>query len=151
MAINRTKEFFNQPINSLNDQLLAKGGMVILNPETDRILRLTETKPYPKVGGRWNALAGMDAGTIWNPQYFRIIQSLVSTKGTEKTGACIRLLRADYYDQSKGIFVTDWVNNGEEYHQTETDISRYLGLQVNERSRLSFVDHTDILHLINKA
>jgi hypothetical protein len=147
MAIDRTKEFFSQPIEELNTQLTENGGMIIVDPVTDRSIRLTETKPYPKVGSRWNALARTEVGTLWNPNYFRIIQSLITAKGTEKAGACIRLVRAEYFDQSSGLYVTDWVNDSEEYHQTETDISRYLGLKVNDRSRLAFVDNSNRLNL----
>lgn len=144
----RTRAFFAQPLDTLFDQFLDKGGMVIAVPDSERKIRVAEAELFPKVGARWKALAGMEPGTLWNPGYFRITQSLVAAEGDKTNGSCVRLLRAEYFDAQKGVYVADLIDETGEYHPDETHISMYLGLKRNDRSRLAFTDGTNILKLL---
>lgn len=145
----RTRAFFTQPIGGLFDQL--QDGVVIAIQDSERSIRIKEAQPFSKVGARWKALAAMEPGTLWNPGYFRITQSLVAAEGDKTNGSCVRLLRAEYFDAQRGVYVTDLVDETGEYHPDETHISRYLGLQRNDRSRLAFIDDSNTLYLQKTA
>lgn len=152
----RTEILFDKYVNQVADEFLARGGMVIMLPDTSRSIRVRRAEPFgidpesklKKVGSRWNAMRSYNTGDVWNPKFINTIQSLVVSKDKAGVGACVRLYRAEYFDTARGVYVAELEVGNEQFGQSEPDIAKYLGLQVNQRSRLAFVDQTDALSLL---
>ncbi len=147
----RTKLFFTQPLENLHRQLLEGEGQVIAIPDTNKKIRLTDIQSFSKVGRRWNVIATMQPGDLWNPQYIKTVQSLVRATGTsEDVGACIRLKNAEYFDPKQNIFVDRLRIDGTEYNPKEPDIAKYLGLTKNMVSKLKFLDDSNTLYIVRE-
>lgn len=152
----RTLVLFDKYVDQLADEFLDGDGLEIGIANSSRRIRVSEVDPFGKdpeshlkrVGQRWNAMEKMQVGDLWNPVWIKTTQSLVVAKDRGGIGACVRLVRAEYFDKSKGLYVTDLVEDDGEYHQVESDIARFLGLERNNRSRLAFLDDTNILYLL---
>lgn len=135
----RTANFFNQNVEVLTDQL--RGREVIVQESGKRIL-LTSLEPWEKirVGRRYKAMEQMTPGDLWAPPARRIRQSLIVATDQGVVGACVRLLRARFYNLSTGEF---------ELMSREGDIANFLELQTYERARLTFLDDSENLYLIH--
>lgn len=146
----RTAEFFQQNVSRLTDALIEGDGMVIAVPDSERRLRLVEVEPFNKsrVGARYREMNDMEPGDLWNPPMRRISQSLIVALDRQAVGACVRLLRANYFDPRSDSFVPTLSVGREEFAQREGDIAKFLGLGKYDRSRLEFVDRSNTLYLI---
>lgn len=138
---NRTSEFFTQNVADLAEALQ---GRVLIDQTSNKQVQLTRLEPYPKVGPRYRDIAGkkMQPGELWTPYIplRKMSQSLIIARGEESdVGACVRALRASYYDLEKGEFVP---------MPREGDIASFLELGRFMRTNLRFLDESDILYII---
>lgn len=143
----KTKAFFEQEVKEIGRQFV-ESDLVIALPDKLRQIRLAYVEAFPGVGARWGAIRQMEPGQLWNPQYIRVVQSLVVAKGSGRFGACVRLIEADYFDSVTGVFVSELQVGAEKYGAKESDIARYLGLQKNDMSTLKFLDDLNTLYLV---
>lgn len=136
----RTIEFFNQNIADLAEALQNR---VLIDQASNRQVQLTRLEPYPKVGPRYRGIVdqNMQPGEFWT-LYFpvrRMSQSLIIARSIEReVGACVRVLRGRYYDLEKGEFIA---------MPREGDIANFLKLGRFMRTKLRFLDESDILYL----
>ncbi len=145
----RTNSLFNQEVADVSSNI---EGMVIVLYGTNRQLKVisTESWLHDKVGGKmswlYNPIRKMSQGDIWTPRIpvRRMQQSLIVAQDRGNIGACIRLLRAAYFNTQS----SDFLEEVGDFKQREGDIARYLGLEAGARSKLAFLDDTDILYLI---
>lgn len=145
----RTAQFFDQDVARLTAALVSGDGMIIAIPGSNRRIQLVEVEPFGKarVGVRYREMNGMEPGDLWNPPMRRINQSLIVAQDRDGVGACVRLLRAYYFDQRSGTFVPTLKIGRGEFAQREGDIANYLRLGRYDRSRLEFIDDSDVLYL----
>lgn len=142
----RTEAFFNQDVNQLAEQLQ---GRVIIEPETGKQIRLIGVRAYERdqVGPRYKEMNMMQAGDLYviRLPVRRMNQSLVVAKDQGQVGACVRLMRVEYFDSVAGAYMP--VLEIGSFGQREGDIARYLGLQDGEVAKLKFLDESEILYL----
>lgn len=149
----RTERLFALEVGELAEALTRVDIAVYGTP---RRLRVTQVEPfsrsklgpYKPVGNRWGAMRRMNAGSVWNPQFFTLTQSLVVAQDHEGVGACVRLLEATYYDPETKIYIPEEIDA--RLSDKENGIALHLGLEPNEVSELRFIDDTDILYLFRK-
>ncbi len=147
----RTAAFFDRTLSQIANDLV-KDRMIIELPSSDKRVRIYEIEEWPryKVGPRYKkaGIEDMNPGDLWNPPIRAIRQSLIVTKDRERVGACIRILQVNYWDPEKGEFVPTLTQEGYTFAAREGDISRYFGLEKNERSKLSFLDDSETLYIV---
>lgn len=122
--------------DELTDTLLAGEGMVLALADLSRRVRITEAEPWYEVGSRWSRVRQMTPGDLWNPVYYKMLQSLVVAKPESETGSCVQLCEAEYYDPRAGIFVPRLEVDAAIFRPKEGDIARYLGMTKDQVSRL---------------
>lgn len=148
----RTAAFFEQDFTKLCDDLLEENGMVIALPNSDRKIRIVELEEWAKqaVGKRYKArgIENMRAGDLWNPSARAINQSLIIAKDKDGVGACVRLLKAEYWDPASNEFIPALTEQEYTFGEREGDIAKYLGLGKNEKSRLRFLDDSRVLYIV---
>ncbi len=157
----RTEQFFSQDVESLADQLLENGGMVIALQGTDSRLRvrdtyawasLTPTAGKKAVGQRYKdwGIGDLTQGDLWSTPTRRILQSLVISQDEDGIGACVQLLSAEFWNSLTQRFVDKFITGGQEFKQgREGDIAKFFGLQPYERSGLRFLDDSNTLYIIH--
>lgn len=146
----RTEAFFRQKALDLAKQLKPENdpGIVIVNPETDRRIRIVKVQPFPQVGHYYHDIEGMETGTFWNPPKRVIAQSLIVTQHEGGLGACVRILQAEFYDPKNNDYVKELKIDGEKFNQREGAIARYLGLHKGAVSSLKFLDDSETLYVV---
>jgi hypothetical protein len=96
----------------------------------------------------------MNPGDLFSPAIRGgIRQSLIVTpkEVEEGEGACVRLLRANYLDNSSNTFVPEVAEEGQNFAGREGDIASYFNLQRGKRSQLKFLDDSDTLYIVSGA
>lgn len=156
----KTQQFVSQDVESLADQLLANGGMVIAVHETDTRLRIRDAYAWASlkptagkkaVGQRYKdwGIADLTPGDLWSPPARRILQSLIISQDEDGIGACVQLLSAEFWDPLTQRFVDRFITAGQEFKtDRQGDITKFLGLQPYERSSLRFLDKSDTLYIV---
>lgn len=150
----RTKRLFALDVEELADELVTlEEAAVIAVFGSNRKIRLLEVEAFKKLdlGDRYAAMNRMRPGDLWNPPMRHILQSLIVSQDHVGVGACVRLLKAEFFDPSTNSFVTDLILDGQEYKQREGAIAKYLGLDKFERSKLTFLDDSNTLYLIREG
>lgn len=137
----RTIEFFNQNVADLAESLQNR---VLIDQATNKQVQLTRLEPYPKVGLRYKGIVdqNMQPGELWIPYIpvRRMSQLLIIARSIEpEVGACVRTLRASYYDLEKDTFVP---------MPREGDVAIFLGLGNFERASLRFLDESGALYIV---
>lgn len=138
-----TTEFFNQNYDEIARKL--QGRWVFL-AGTEKQILLTRVQPWAKrdMGKRYQAINELDAGDMWTfPLQIGgrkpMRQSLIAAKDGGEVGACVRIVRASYYDPEKDNFVL---------MEREGDLAHFLGLEDFQVSKLRFLDDSDVLCLV---
>ena len=147
----RTAVFFQQKAGELTRQLLQGDGMVIAMLGTDKRVRIAQAQAYPEVGRRYKTLKDMNPGDLWNPSIRRgVKQSLITTprEAEEGEGACVRLLKVNYWDSVNDAFVAELTEGEQKFAGREGDIAKYFELERNERSKLQFLDDSNRLYIV---
>lgn len=138
----RTEVFFNQDVLLLAE---AMRGRVIVSQDDGKMIRVDNPEAWSvdRVGNRYTkssilSLKELTPGTlgVFPLPVRRMRQSLISAKSGVVLGACVRLVRASSYDDSKGFVLMP----------REGDIANYFGLEDYETVRLRFVDDTGMLY-----
>lgn len=145
----RTSRFFSQEVTDLSLDL---EGRIIALYGTNRQLKVISTESWlqSKVGEKMSWLYApirkILPGDLWTPRIpvRRMQQSLVGAQDSGNIGACVRLLRATYLN----TVINDFSEEVENFKQREGDIARYFGLEEGSRSKLMFLDETEILYLV---
>ena len=137
----KTIEFFNQNVADLAEALQDR---VLIDQATNKQVQLTRLEPYPKVGPRYRGIVdqNMQPGELWTPHIpvRRMSQSLIIARRVEsEVGACVRVLRGNYYDLEKDTFVP---------MPREGDIAIFLGLGNFDRTSLRFLGESEALYIV---
>lgn len=139
---NRTAEFFNQNVADLSEALQYR---VLIDQASNRRVQLARLEPYPRVGQRYRDIVGknMQPGELW-AFYIpvrRMSQTLIIAKSVEPgVGACVRVIRGNYFDSQKGEFVP---------MAREGDIAGHFEMGKFERARLVFLDESQDLYVVS--
>ena len=144
IAEERTVAFFNQGVKKLSRGTL---GRVVFFPGTGKKIRITEAMPYKRdeVGPRYDAISEMQPGelAVFRLPVRRMTQSLIVAKDRGKTGACVRLMSAEYFDSEQNKYVSEL----EGFGQREGDIARFFGLEHGDVLEMKFTDESGELHI----
>ncbi|HVF69198.1 MAG TPA: hypothetical protein VNA13_01390 [Xanthomonadales bacterium] len=143
----RTAAFFGHEVGVLTDALQ---GIRIGVVGTDKLIRLDEVQGYPRaeIGIRYkNGRKGvkideLSPGALWTIPFplRKMRQELISARDQGQQGACVRLIRASYFDPGTRSLVP---------MPREGDIANYLGLEDDEVAQLRFLDKTQTLYVDN--
>jgi hypothetical protein len=151
----RTIAFFGQSPDRIAEQLIQGAGMTIALRGTENRIRIVEVQDWPKrdVGKRYKdkGIDDMLPGDLWNPLSRAIRQSLIVAKDEDGSGACVRLLKAEYWDAAKNTFVSRLTKGEQDLAAREGDIAKYFGLEKYERSKLQFLDQSNRLYIVRGA
>lgn len=148
----RTIAFFGQSPDRIAEQLIQGAGMTIALQGTEKRIRIVEVQDWPKrdVGKRYKdrGIDDMLPGDLWNPLIRAIRQSLIVAKDEDGAGACVRLLKAEYWDAVNDAFVAELTEGEQKFAGREGDIAKYFELERNERSKLQFLDDSNRLYIV---
>lgn len=145
----RTAAFFEQDVKTIGDRIVDDGGMVIATLGTRRKVQVTEVEVFNRrdIGKRYKSMNGMEAGVLWNPPSRAIAQSLIVAMEKQKPGACVRILRANFYNPRTDTFVPTLRVRGKKFSQREGSVAEYLGLRKYDKSALRFLDASNVLYV----
>lgn len=148
----RTTSFFEQDVSTLGDRFVQDEGMIIALPNSNRKIRVREIEVFNKrnVGSRYQVMGDMEPGVLWNPPSRRIRQSLIVAQDKHRVGACLRLLRVNFYNPRTDSFVPTLKIGQKKFTQREGDLAEYLGLDKYDQSLLRFMDGSNTLYVIGK-
>lgn len=138
----KTRNFFNQNYDDLTSQL--QGREVILQGTKKRTIMIS-LQGWAKndVGRRYKGMEQMEPGDWWAVRIpvRKMRQSLIVAKDNEEIGACVRILRASYFDEEIGSFAEV---------KREGDLANFFELRDNEVLQLKFLDDSETLYLTRK-
>ncbi|MBI2327223.1 hypothetical protein HYU92_02785 [Candidatus Curtissbacteria bacterium] len=149
----RTSQLFQNNVIKLTEELSKDGRIVISLIGINRRVRISEAEAFEKnrVGFRYRAMNDMKPGDFWNPPMRQICQSLIVSQDETGVGACVRLLKVEYFDPTNNSYVPELRIEDQEFKQREGDIAKYLGLGKYERSQLKFLDDSDTLYVTKES
>ena len=148
----RTAQLFYSDVFELANQLSSDNGAIISTLDKSRKIQIGRVEPFAKrrVGAKYSDMNHMQPGDLFNPPARAISQSLIVSQDEEGVGACVRVLRATYFDESTNAFVPELTIDGEDFKQREGDIAKYLRLNKKERSQLKFLDDFETLYVVKE-